>query len=348
MGVFLNSFLPCCFLFLCTSACVDEDVKLCPKVPDFSKFCGCFPDLGRRLQVACPCIGIHACGWATTSMGVPTDTVNIWDLEDGYHNALRKHLLDAGMQPHSILLNLGKKSGDLLNCALSQLKLPVDFIISGPPCPPWAGQGCKRGLNDKRSLVFLAILQWVFHLVKVGCLLGCILENVTGILSKHCGGEPAINKFLRILQHSCPEFTWRVQVLDALDYLLPQTRVRVFLVGVRKAICGIVPPALPRFGRRNLRDILGAYPITPRNSYTEPQQKNLAAFESAIHDLFQSGLDLIARYIHTYTYIYTYVYIYHSFILCTHTCIYVCVSQYVYIYVYVHIHSISTRRTAAP
>lgn len=38
---------------------------------------------------------------------------------------------------------------------------------------------------------------------------------------------------LDILQKECPEFAWRVDQLDARDYMLAQSRNRVFLQGVR-------------------------------------------------------------------------------------------------------------------
>ena len=123
---------------------VEEQIERCPPVSDFRPFFSKIPDLGRRLHVACPCIGIHACGWAVDAMQVPTNTNNAWDLEYAYHKALLQQLTDAGMIICDINLHLGAIAGNLLHHQLKDLELPVDFLISGPPCPPWAGQGCKR------------------------------------------------------------------------------------------------------------------------------------------------------------------------------------------------------------
>ena len=120
-----------------------EEVDLCPNLPDFKSFFDQVPPLGRRLRVACPCTGVHACGYALQEMSVAADTNNVFDLEDAYWCALHKHLTTMGMQ--KMVLNLGKTAGDLLKVDLDRLELPVDCLISGPPCPPWAACGNKKG-----------------------------------------------------------------------------------------------------------------------------------------------------------------------------------------------------------
>ena len=73
-------------LFVGTGRCPPLDVKTeintCPPVQDFRPFFQRVPDLGRKLRVACPCVGVHACGYALEIVGVPTDAVNVFDLED--------------------------------------------------------------------------------------------------------------------------------------------------------------------------------------------------------------------------------------------------------------------------
>ena len=64
---------------------------------------------------------------------------------------------------------------------LTSLEVPCDFLVTGPPCPPWSGQGSKKGFKDARSRVFTKILRWLLYLIHAGGLLGCILENVTGL-----------------------------------------------------------------------------------------------------------------------------------------------------------------------
>ena len=138
--------VPLCFLLLhAIHATRDAEVASCPNQIEFKSFYAQVPDLGRRLRFASPCIGTHACGYALESMGVTYDTVNAFDLQEGYREMLTKHLQRAGQRV--IDLNLGPVAGDLLRRALPDLELPVDFLVAGPPCPPWAGQGKRRGFH---------------------------------------------------------------------------------------------------------------------------------------------------------------------------------------------------------
>ena len=42
---------------------------------------------------------------------------------------------------------------------LEKLQTPVDLLIAGPPCPPWAGQGNKRSIADPRAKVFMNVVE---------------------------------------------------------------------------------------------------------------------------------------------------------------------------------------------
>ena len=206
-----------------------EEVDLCPNLPDFKSFFGQVPPLGRRLRVACPCTGVHACGYALQEMSVAADTNNVFDLEDAYWSALHKHLTTMGMQ--KVVLNLGKTAGDLLKVELDRLELPVDCLISGPPCPPWAACGNKKGQKDKRAQVFVRVLEWVYVLIKKGGLLIVVLENVEGTLNAIDGLVPAMTKFVKVLRERLPEFMWSVDTLKLEQYKVPHSRIRVFLRG---------------------------------------------------------------------------------------------------------------------
>ena len=217
LSIFLDAI--CLSLGLAT---LQEDIEWCPGLPDFRSYFGEIPNLGRRLRVACPCLGIDGAGHALQMLGVPSDMLNCHDLVQDYRPALEQHLRDMGME--HIELNLGSTHGNILNVGLSALRKPIDFLIAGPPCPPWAGNGLHNGVKDVRSRVFVTVIQWVCYLIATGGLLGCILENVIGINTEHDGRESFGSKALRALQCYCPEFNWRIDTVAATDYLLPQTR----------------------------------------------------------------------------------------------------------------------------
>ena len=221
------------------------------------------------------------------AMGVPSDSINVYDLDGGYMAALYNHLKESGMEV--IKLNLGKNLGDLLTKGLLQLETPCDILVAGPPCPPWAGQGTHNGMQDCRAAVFIRVLMWVFFFVKCGGLLACILENVEGIETLRHGRDSAVNHFLTVLRKCIPEFVWCVDKLVLTNYALPHTRVRVFLRGVRRIVSEFVPKCLSPFGTTLLRDFLGHYPHTPRSTYTGPQQQNLLDYEQVIRERVKQG-----------------------------------------------------------
>ena len=204
-------------------------------------------------------------------MGVPSDSINVYDLDDGYMAALYNHLEESGMEV--IKLNLGKSLGDLLSKGLLELESPCDILVAGPPCPPWAGQGNHNGMNDIRAAVFIQVLLWVFFFAKCGGLLACILENVEGIEAKKNGRYSAVNHFLAVLRMFIPEFSWCVDKLVLSNYKLPHTRVRVFLRGIRRTVSDSVPKCLKPFGSLALRDVLGHYPCTPRSVFRCPSSR---------------------------------------------------------------------------
>ena len=228
-----------------------------PGTPDCSRFCGMVPSLGRRLILASPCCGIHGSMFALQAMNVHTDSVANYVLDDTYRYFLEKHLIAGGMRPEDVVLHLGEVYGDLLKVRLSALPRRVDLLCAGPPCPPWSRSGSKASYNDDRAKVFFRILVWVFYLVRCSGLLAVVLENVEGILTKYGNRESVMSMFLRLLNEYLPEFVWQVDIVRALLYQTAQKRVRVFLRGMRRVVCSVVPAVMPAFGERPLRTALG-------------------------------------------------------------------------------------------
>lgn len=197
------------------------------------------PDLGRfarPLHVSLPCVGIDGAGFALKALKGPFAANNVYDLEKRYKKHLEEHLASSKM-------HLGK---DITEVELKDFERPVDLLISGPPCPPWAGNGKHQGIEDRRAPVFLSVMKLVLSLVKVGDLKACMIENVKGILSKHQGTNVSFMDYIvKFLQERAPEFDWQVVTMKAQDYMLAQQRTRVFLQGMRKCYGdGVVLPPL--------------------------------------------------------------------------------------------------------
>ena len=71
---------------------------------------------------------------------------------------------------------------------LDKLDSDMDILVSGPPTPPWFGNGNKQGLGDARAAVFIRVLEWVVLWIKSGCLIAAVLENILGVL-QNVGGK---------------------------------------------------------------------------------------------------------------------------------------------------------------
>ena len=159
-------------------ATLEHAIAQTPPLPDWSQFFPALPSLGRRVQIASPCCGIHGTVQAMVAMNVGADSCNTFDLDDSYRTLLSETLQSAGMNMENMALHLGKVLGDLMRVPVRALKTPVDILMAGPPCPPWAGQGKHQGTQDIRAEVFFQILVWTFYFIRCGCLLAVCLENV--------------------------------------------------------------------------------------------------------------------------------------------------------------------------
>ena len=243
------------------------------------------PDVGRfvrPLLVSLPCVGIDGAGFALKALKVPFGVNNVYDLEKRYKQHLEEHLANSK-------LHLGQ---DLCEVEIKDFERPVDLLISGPPCPPWAGNGKHEGLEDDRAHVFLAVMKLVLSLVKVGELKACVIENVKGIRNKPKGMDTSFMDYLvKFLRERVPEFDWQVVTMKAEDYMLAQQRTRVFLRGTRTCYGnGVVPSPLLFFGKRPLVEFLDFnLPSVDWSSLTPTMTKNLKDAVLAMKKMLEDG-----------------------------------------------------------
>lgn len=106
----------------------------------------------------------------------------------------------------------------------------VDLLVGGSPCQSFSTVGFQGGLDDTRGTLFYEyarIIQEVRPKV-------FIFENVRG-LTTHDNGKTWAkirDVFMNTLHYNITE----PQVLNAADYGIPQTRRRLFVVGIRDDI----------------------------------------------------------------------------------------------------------------
>lgn len=108
-------------------------------------------------------------------------------------------------------------------------KEKVDGIIGGPPCQGFSLVG-KRETGDERNSLYLEYVRFV-SLIKPKFF---ILENVKGLLSM----EDGLYKSDIIKRFSSLGYNVTFKLLRASDYGVPQSRERVFFVGLNKDIFG--------------------------------------------------------------------------------------------------------------
>ena len=115
--------------------------------------------------------------------------------------------------------------GDLMK--IDTKKLPdFDLVIAGFPCQTFSVIGQRKGMGDKRGQIIFGLI----NIMRAKNLKYFILENVKG-LTNHDGGNS-----LQVILESLDKAGYKVfnQVLNSIDYGVPQMRERIYFVGIRK------------------------------------------------------------------------------------------------------------------
>ena len=114
-------------------------------------------------------------------------------------------------------------SGDITK--INEKDIPdIDMLLSGFPCQPFSQAGMRRGFSDTRGTLFFDIER----ILKEKRPEFVLLENVEGLIRHDSGNTlDVIVKHLESLGYSVS-----YRVLDASHYGIPQTRKRLYIVGI--------------------------------------------------------------------------------------------------------------------
>jgi DNA (cytosine-5)-methyltransferase 1 len=133
-------------------------------------------------------------------------------------------------------------SEDIIYSSIEEYNLDAipnsDVVIGGFPCQGFSVANINRNLNDKRNILYKYFVQ----IVKLKQPKFFIAENVKGILSLGKG------KIFKTIMEEFGQCGYRCQysVFNAADYGVPQTRERVFVLGIRNDIkCDVEFPPKP-------------------------------------------------------------------------------------------------------
>lgn len=117
-----------------------------------------------------------------------------------------------------------------LDSLLPEKTMKIEGIIGGPPCQGFSLSG-NRDKKDPRNSLFMEFVRFVRHFSPRFF----VMENVTGILSmKTKNGELVkdviVNEFTRA------GYNVEIFVLNAAEFGVPQSRFRVFFIGLKNGI----------------------------------------------------------------------------------------------------------------
>lgn len=130
-----------------------------------------------------------------------------------------------------------------------------DYLLAGFPCQAFSQAGLGLGFEDTRGTLFFNVAQ----ILKEKRPRGFLLENVEGLVNHDSG------KTLKVIVSTLKQigYTVQIEVLNAKDFGLAQSRKRVYLRGLyRKSVLPFQPSPYPA---ATLRDIIDDS-IPPRDS----------------------------------------------------------------------------------
>ncbi len=130
-------------------------------------------------------------------------------------------------------------NGDIKSYCLKDIDKKIaakpDVIIGGPPCQGFSNASGQKNIIDSRNELFMEFFKWVdYFKPKI-----FVIENVLGLVSKK---DKSGNLYKQKIIEKFSSIGYNVNfwTLNALEYGVPQQRLRVFFVGI-KSLANIIP-----------------------------------------------------------------------------------------------------------
>lgn len=117
-----------------------------------------------------------------------------------------------------------------LDSLFSQKEIKIEGIIGGPPCQGFSLSG-NRDKKDPRNSLFMEFVRFVKHFQPRFF----VMENVTGILSMQTKSGELVKDVI-LSEYDKAGYNVEIYVLNAAEFGVPQSRIRVFFIGLRKDI----------------------------------------------------------------------------------------------------------------
>jgi len=204
------------------------------------------------------------------------DAVNTYNYNRKNKDALS---IDINDYTDEMLINLKKKYKEITG------------VIGGPPCQGFSMVG-KREVGDERNSLYLQYVRFVKTIMPKFF----ILENVKGLLSMEKGlyRDDIISRFSSLGYNVC------YKLLKASDYGVPQSRERVFFIGLRK---DIFMDKFFDFSLVEKKDMVSTYDALcdlpsldskedPKKYKTEPQNKFQELMRKDSNEVFNNEITM--------------------------------------------------------
>ncbi|WP_424951721.1 DNA cytosine methyltransferase [Deinococcus sp.] len=152
----------------------------------------------------------------------------------GYDVVWANDLVQAAVDSYATNFGRSAVLGDVTTLCLAEIP-DVDVLIGGPPCQSFSLVGRRSPQDDRGQLVYRFL-----EAVRVKRPRAFVMENVPGMAASKVNGR-------RLTEVLAEEFgmlgyTVTTMKLDATNYLVPQRRRRIFIVGVIGAQVAVPDP----------------------------------------------------------------------------------------------------------
>lgn len=200
------------------------------------------------MKQAEPVPSISKQDWQKKKFHFPKNTINVATLFSGIgavEHALKRlklksnivfagdkdpHVKDAYFANYDI--NQKDWHDDVTEFSAKKYKGKVDLLVGGSPCQSFSMAGTRGGLDDARGTLFNDFIR----IVQESNPKIFIFENVRGVIN-HDGGNTW--RVMKDIFNSLSNYSWTFKILNSSDYGVPQSRNRLFVVGIRKFVKGL-------------------------------------------------------------------------------------------------------------
>jgi DNA (cytosine-5)-methyltransferase 1 len=148
--------------------------------------------------------------------------------QDGHHVATHERNFPYGVSHCGSVVDL---TGDSIRTLIGDQE--IDVVIGGPPCQGFSHMGL-RDASDSRNELVSHFMRLVIELNPKAFL----MENVPGLLSG--GTRKVLDDVIELAEANHYKVTKPVRVLSAADFGVPQKRRRLFILGLRSDIDGVI------------------------------------------------------------------------------------------------------------